>query len=79
MSGFNIRDTVKKGWHPKGNDGKSNESWRGDFKGIDQVVSMQFPRYHLRSIDSRRPACWGRAKKRHTMKSEDVRSSRLAL
>jgi hypothetical protein len=39
MSGFNISDTAKKGWHPKGKDGKSKESWRGDFKGLDQIVS----------------------------------------
>ena len=30
---------VKDGWHPKGKDG-GKESWRGDFKGIDQVVSV---------------------------------------
>lgn len=36
MSGF--KDTLKGGWHPKGKDGKSKESWRGDFKGIDQVA-----------------------------------------
>lgn len=28
----------KHGWHPQGNDGRK-ESWRGDFKGLDQVVS----------------------------------------
>jgi len=28
---------LKSGWHPKGKDGKSKESWRGDFKGIGQV------------------------------------------
>ena len=27
---------MKNGWHPKGKDGKK-ESWRGDFKGIDQI------------------------------------------
>lgn len=27
----------KGGWHPKGKDGKSSESWRGDFKGIKQI------------------------------------------
>ncbi|CAL3964758.1 hypothetical protein PZA11_002313 [Diplocarpon coronariae] len=27
----------KNGWHPKGKDGKSKESWRGDFKGIDTI------------------------------------------
>ncbi len=36
MSGF--RDITKGGWHPKGKDGKSKESWRGDFKGMDQVA-----------------------------------------
>ena len=32
-------NVVKGGWHPKGKDGKG-ESWRGDFKGINQVVSL---------------------------------------
>jgi hypothetical protein len=36
MSG--LKDTLKGGWHPKGKDGKSKESWRGDFKGINQVA-----------------------------------------
>jgi len=36
MSDF--KGIVKGGWHPKGKDG-GKESWRGDFKGIDQVVS----------------------------------------
>ncbi|GAD94255.1 hypothetical protein NFIA_008670 [Paecilomyces variotii No. 5] len=35
MSGF--RGMMKDGWHPKGKDG-GKESWRGDFKGIDQVA-----------------------------------------
>ncbi|KAK2804535.1 hypothetical protein FQN49_008852, partial [Arthroderma sp. PD_2] len=35
MSGF--KGLVKDGWHPKGNDG-GKESWRGDFKGINQVA-----------------------------------------
>ncbi|EFR04233.1 hypothetical protein MGYG_07240 [Nannizzia gypsea CBS 118893] len=35
MSGF--KGLVKEGWHPKGNDG-GRESWRGDFKGINQVA-----------------------------------------
>lgn len=35
MSG--LKDIAKGGWHPKGKDGKSKESWRGDFKGIEQV------------------------------------------
>jgi hypothetical protein len=40
MSSFNFSETMKKGWHPTSKDGKSKESWRGDFKGIDQVVSV---------------------------------------
>lgn len=35
MSGF--KSVVKEGWHPKGKDG-GKESWRGDFKGINQVA-----------------------------------------
>jgi hypothetical protein len=38
MSGF--KDIAKGGWHPKGKDGKSKESWRGDFKGINQVAGV---------------------------------------
>jgi hypothetical protein len=37
MSGF--RNTMKGGWHPEGKDG-AKESWRGDFKGLNQVVSL---------------------------------------
>ncbi|KAH6719905.1 putative altered inheritance of mitochondria protein 3 [Leptodontidium sp. MPI-SDFR-AT-0119] len=32
-----FKGIAKGGWHPKGKDGKSKESWRGDFKGIDQI------------------------------------------
>jgi hypothetical protein len=35
-----LKDMAKGGWHPKGKDGKSSESWRGDFKGINQVVRL---------------------------------------
>ncbi|KAK5051580.1 hypothetical protein LTR84_003232 [Exophiala bonariae] len=35
MSG--LRGVMKDGWHPKGRDG-GKESWRGDFKGINQVL-----------------------------------------
>lgn len=35
----NFREIMKDGWHPKGKDG-GQESWRGDFKGINQVVSL---------------------------------------
>ena len=31
------RSITKSGWHPKGKDG-GKESWRGDYKGINQVV-----------------------------------------
>lgn len=40
MSGF--KGVMKEGWHPKGKDGKK-ESWRNDFKGINQVVSVFHP------------------------------------
>lgn len=39
MSGF--KNVMKDGWHPKSKDGKK-ESWRGDFKGINQVVSSDY-------------------------------------
>lgn len=32
-----MSNILKSGWHPKGKDGKAKESWRGDFKGINQV------------------------------------------
>lgn len=35
MSDF--KNVMKGGWHPKGKDG-GKESWRGDFKGVNQVV-----------------------------------------
>jgi hypothetical protein len=34
----NITGVLRDGWHPKGKDG-GRESWRGDFKGVNQVVS----------------------------------------
>ena len=33
-----VKGIAKGGWHPPGKDGWSKESWRGDFKGIGQVV-----------------------------------------
>lgn len=33
-----FKGMMKNGWHPKGKDG-GRESWRGDFKGINQVVN----------------------------------------
>jgi len=35
---------MKDGWHPKARDG-GKESWRGDFKGINQVVSSDHHHY----------------------------------
>lgn len=32
-----VKNVTKSGWHPSGKDGKK-ESWRGDFKGINQVA-----------------------------------------
>lgn len=41
ISGYNIRDTVKKGLQSKDADGKPKEGWRaGDFKGREQIVSI---------------------------------------
>jgi len=34
----NITGVLRGGWHPQGRDG-GKESWRGDFKGVNQVVS----------------------------------------
>ena len=42
---------LKEGWHPKGKDG-GKESWRGDFKGINQVVSSNLAPRHLFSTIS---------------------------
>lgn len=33
------KDLAKGGWHPKGKDG-GRESWRGEHKGINQVVRL---------------------------------------
>ena len=38
MSKF--RTIAKEGWHPKSKDG-GEESWRSDFKGINQVVRLE--------------------------------------
>lgn len=32
-----VKNVTKVGWHPTGKDGKK-ESWRGESKGINQVV-----------------------------------------
>lgn len=37
----NFRTIAKEGWHPKSRDG-GEESWRSDFKGINQVVRLSF-------------------------------------
>lgn len=46
MSGF--KNVMQGGWHPKGKEGKK-EGWRGDFKGINQVVSSYPFNYLARS------------------------------
>lgn len=33
-----MSNILKGGWHPKGRDG-GKESWRGDFKGINQIAN----------------------------------------
>lgn len=51
MSGF--RGVMNGGWHPKGKEG-GKESWRGDFKGINQVVCRQqhFCGFYVNSDDN---------------------------
>lgn len=44
---MSFRNVMKDGWHPKGKEG-GKESWRGDFKGINQVVSQN----HLEAVAS---------------------------
>lgn len=34
-----VKNITKSGWHPSANDGKK-ESWRGESKGINQVVRL---------------------------------------
>lgn len=34
-----LKGVAKGGWHPEGKEG-GKESWRGDFKGIGQVVRL---------------------------------------
>lgn len=45
-----VKNVTKSGWHPSGKDGKK-ESWRGDFKGINQVVCC-FSLSDQRSLDA---------------------------
>jgi hypothetical protein len=37
-----LKNTAKAGWHPPGKNG-GKESWRGDMKGINQVVRLPSP------------------------------------
>lgn len=51
----NLKDLAKGGWHPGGkgsssSGAKSKESWRGDFKGIDTVVSLHCTRSETKPI-----------------------------
>ncbi|KAJ5207637.1 hypothetical protein N7449_002016 [Penicillium cf. viridicatum] len=50
MSG--LRNTMKGGWHPEGKEG-GKESWRGDFKGINQVAGWMGKGKEGESSDSR--------------------------
>jgi len=44
------KSIAKGGWHPPGKDG-GKESWRGDNKGINQVVCVPFkPAYNHLTI-----------------------------
>lgn len=63
MSGFS--KVMKDGWHPEGKGGRK-ESWRNDFKGINQVVGSSCPK-KLGSaanpaMTSDRLVGWGKAK-----------------
>lgn len=69
--------SMKGGWHPKGKDGSSKESWRGDFKGIDQVVGLLLlatsPLLHLTLCDQ---AGWmGKGKETPEQDRKDEKSS----
>jgi hypothetical protein len=58
MSG--LKGMMKDGWHPKGKEG-GKESWRGDFKGINQVVWLYCPSAcSLLDADCPRLAGWGK-------------------
>ncbi|KAK2762297.1 hypothetical protein FQN54_001307 [Arachnomyces sp. PD_36] len=73
MSG--IKGVVKDGWHPKGKDG-GKESWRGDFKGINQVAGWvgkgkgkddPASNHTARPLNSLKdPSSFGPPPKRHT-------------
>lgn len=70
MSGF--KGVMKDGWHPKGKDGHSKESWRGDFKGINQVVRSTT--HHSHEINApltknnARPAGWAKARRKNLLR-----------
>jgi hypothetical protein len=45
-----FKEIAKGGWHSKSKDGKSKESWRGDFKGINVSLLLLraiFPTSHV--------------------------------
>lgn len=60
----NFKDLVKGGWHPGGKDGGTGggkkESWRKDFKGVNQVVSLR-PNTGLSASNRARLGCLAKA------------------
>lgn len=67
MSGFSFKD----GWHPKGKDGQK-ESWRGDFKGINQVVGASVWRLQGSAANPVRRDGWGRARKTRAHRAPSI-------
>lgn len=66
MSG--LKDLAKGGWHPKGKDG-GKESWRGDFKGINQIVRPPVMRQACMTADKESLTAggqiWSRQRRKH--------------
>ena len=51
-----VKGITKNGYHPTGKDG-GKESWRGDYKGINQVVgALQFHGQTSINVGFHRPA-----------------------
>ena len=53
ITGLGLREKVKSGWQAKGKDGKSKESWRGDFKGIESGCGIDGKRQRFGSRGQR--------------------------
>lgn len=58
-----LREIAKGGWHPKAKDG-GEESWRSDFKGINQVVCLSASPSATNLADSHRRDGWERERTR---------------